>query len=1124
MIIYAKNSAGREVHVDSVPNGADCGCVCPSCGEAMLAVQGQKILHHFRHNSVESTCGYANSPETIVHHYAKKFLCDEKKVMTCDYLFVTENGAKKIIKPHEQLTFKKVQEEKQVIYNNNIYKSDLVCECEDGAIVNIEIKFSNRVKGNKFFDIKKEAKCPVLEIDVSSFGKKLKEQEDLKKLRHFLVESPDNRKWIYHPLIEEAEKKYLNERNIIREKEERERKKREEERRKRENEQEEKRKQRDLEIIKNRAEQWKRQQQIEDNEKDNLNKDANSIIKKDIDLPNNNKKRQYINKTIEKSTPTFPLNLNNSNIDSSFLSQLNDSQRAAVEYNDGPSLVIAGAGSGKTRVLTYKIAYLIQQGLKPWNILALTFTNKAAREMKERIGRLVGNDTARYLNMGTFHSVFSRILRVEGALIGYQPNFTIYDETDSRSLIKSIIKQLNLDEKQYKPATVHNRISMAKNHLITSDQYQIDHSALQRDAETRMPAVAQIYSAYQARLLQANAMDFDDLLVNTFVLFNEHEDIRRKYASRFLFVLVDEYQDTNFAQQSIVLQLVRDHQRVCVVGDDAQSIYAFRGANIDNILDFQTHLKGVKLFKLEQNYRSTQRIVEAANSLIRHNKRQIEKDVYSRNDEGDHLQYKPAYSDKEEAIIVCNDIKRIRRQEGCDYSDFAILYRTNAQSRSFEEQMRKDGIPYRIYGGLSFYQRKEIKDVIAYFRLVANPDDEEAFRRIINYPARGIGNTTIQKILDCSRGANVSVWEVVLHPDRYGLNVNKGTLAKIAAFQQMIGSFIERITTDDVATLGEDIIIQSGVRADIYSSNDPDDIARQENLQEFVSGMHDFVDIAREEDRANQVYLTDYLQDVALMSDLDSEGDEQSRVSLMTVHSAKGLEFPTVFIVGLEENIFPSQMSLNSLRELEEERRLLYVAITRAEKHCILTNAKCRFRYGRMEYDEPSRFLRDIDPRLIVEKDDNPSSSLFGGSSFGGRSSSFGGASSYGSRMQNSRPVATQFRADPKPKITSPRQAEQAVNPFSERFQQRLANAGGNLRRINSALTNGGRTMPTASSNNSSSKAPLVEGNVIEHQRFGIGTVIMVEGTGENAKATVDFKNVGTKQLLLKFAKYQIIK
>ena len=817
------------------------------------------------------------------------------------------------------------------------------------------------------------------------------------------------------------------------------------------------------------------------------------------------------------------------------LSQLNDAQREAVMYNEGPSQVIAGAGSGKTRVLTYKIAYLLQLGMKPWNILALTFTNKAAREMKERIGKLVGMETAKRLNMGTFHSVFSHILRVEAELLGYHSNFTIYDETDSRSLLKSIIKELGYDEKQYKPSTVHNRISMAKNHLITAADYAIDRSALQRDVETRLPHVSQIYMAYQARLQQANAMDFDDLLVNTYRLFNEHDDIRRKYAGRFQFVLVDEYQDTNHAQQAIVLQLVRDHQHVCVVGDDAQSIYAFRGANIDNILDFNTHFAGAKLFKLEQNYRSTQRIVQAANSLIRHNERQIRKDVFSRNDEGEKLVYKPAYSDKEEAMIVCNDIQRIKRQDGCQYSDFAILYRTNAQSRAFEEEMRKKSIPYRIYGGLSFYQRKEIKDIIAYFRLVANPDDEEAFRRILNYPARGIGNTTLQKIQACAAQHGVSLWTVISDPLSYGVNVNKGTLAKVDGFRQLITGFMERIATTDAFELGQDIIKQSGVSNDIYSGKDADDIARQENLQEFMSGLQDFVESNREEGREREVYLPDFLQEVALISDLDSDGgDDQNRVSLMTVHAAKGLEFPTVFVVGLEENIFPSQLSVNSRRELEEERRLLYVAITRAEKHCILTNAKSRFRYGRMEFDSPSRFLADIDPSLLLVQDESAgiSSSPFGSAKGYGSSSSYGGSPSYGSSrwMQNSRPVATQFRADPQPKITAPRRPEQAVDPLSERMKQRIALSGGNLRRVSEAIANGGRTLspaassPASSLSSSDNGGPLAEGMVIEHQRFGIGTVVRMEGTGENTKATVDFRNAGTKQLLLKFARYKIVR
>ncbi|MBR4369202.1 MAG: UvrD-helicase domain-containing protein [Prevotella sp.] len=828
-----------------------------------------------------------------------------------------------------------------------------------------------------------------------------------------------------------------------------------------------------------------------------------------------------------------------------FLQDLNEGQQRAVEYNDGASLVIAGAGSGKTRVLTYKIAYLLTQGMRPWEILALTFTNKAAREMKERIGKLVGTELSQQLHMGTFHSVFSRILRAEAAQLGYDSNFTIYDETDSRSLLKSIIKTMNLDEKTYKPSTVHNRISMAKNHLITAEAYAQDRSLTMRDQEARIPAVYQVYLAYQARLQQANAMDFDDLLLNTFILFHEHEDIRQKYAQRFHYVLVDEYQDTNYAQQAIVLQLVKEHQHVCVVGDDAQSIYAFRGANIDNILDFQQKFNDTKLFKLEQNYRSTQRIVQAANSLIRHNQRQIEKDVFSKNDEGEKLIYKPAYSDREEAMIVCNDIKRIRRQDHCEYSDFAILYRTNAQSRTFEEEMRKQGIPYRIYGGLSFYQRKEIKDIIAYFRLVANPNDEEAFRRILNYPARGIGNTTLQKIMECSARAGVSLWTVICDPVSYGLDVNKGTMTKIDAFRMLISSFVVQMTSVDAYELGQTIIKESGVSADIYSSTEPDAVSRQENLQEFMSGMQDFVESRREEGREQEIFLTDFLQEVALLTDLDSDDNETSRVTLMTIHSAKGLEFPTVFIVGLEENLFPSPLSVNSLRELEEERRLLYVAITRAEKHCILTNAKSRFRYGKMEFGTPSRFLKDIDPSLMLIEDNG--AGISSQKSFTGNSSSqksFTGYRSWGddwrssgsSRMQNSRPVASQFRADPKPKITAPSRPEPAVDPFSERFKQRLAQSGGNLRRINDVMTKG-RTQPNtqhptpitqqegtkASPSGARSEGALSVGSIIEHQRFGIGTVLRIEGTGENTKATVEFRNAGIKQLLLKFAKYKII-
>ena len=771
------------------------------------------------------------------------------------------------------------------------------------------------------------------------------------------------------------------------------------------------------------------------------------------------------------------------------LNELNEGQRAAVEYCDGPQLVIAGAGSGKTRVLTYKIAYLLERGMAPWNILALTFTNKAAREMKERIGRLVGQERAMYLQMGTFHSVFARILRAEAEQIGFSSNFTIYDQADARSLVKSIIKEMQLDDKTYKPNSVADRISMAKNHLLLPQQYATSSWAAD-DAQYKRPFVSQIYQRYVERCHQANAMDFDDLLVKTFVLLRDHEDVRQKYIERFQYVLVDEYQDTNYAQQEIVLLLAHEHGRVCVVGDDAQSIYSFRGANIDNILNFQKQYQGAKLYKLEQNYRSTQLIVRAANSLIRKNERQIHKDVFSENEVGERLTLKPAYSDKEEAMIVCNDIKRIRRQEKCEFSDFAILYRTNAQSRSFEEQMRKDGIPYRIYGGLSFYQRKEIKDVIAYFRVVVNPNDEEALRRIINYPARGIGDTTVGKIVETANRHQVSLWQVIQQPIVFDLNLAKGTLTKLEAFKTLIEGWSTRVEQEDAYELGHSIIMESGISKDIYSSSNPEDLSRQENLEEFLGGMQDFVETRKEEDRENETGLSDFLQEVALLTDLDSDDDkEQPKVSLMTIHAAKGLEFPTVFVVGLEENIFPSPMCVNTMRELEEERRLLYVAITRAEKHCFLTCAQNRFRYGRMEYDTPSRFIKDFDPSLLKVEGNSGLSGMSGFSNVSSHSSStsISSRSSYTRPVQNPRPVATQFMADPKRRIVPLRQE-------TPRPQSAIGNIG------------------------------IKEGNVIEHQRFGVGTVIKVEGTGENTKATVEFKNAGIKQLLLKFAKYTIVR
>ena len=799
------------------------------------------------------------------------------------------------------------------------------------------------------------------------------------------------------------------------------------------------------------------------------------------------------------------------------LNDLNDAQRAAVEYIDGPSLVIAGAGSGKTRVLTYKIAYLLSQGMKPWSIMALTFTNKAAREMKERIGKLVGDDLAQHLYMGTFHSIFSRILRAEAEHIGFNNNFTIYDESDSRSLLKAIIKEMGLDDKAYKPAAVHARISMAKNNLVTAEAYDSDPAILEQNKRAKMPAIGKIYVAYVQRCRQANAMDFDDLLMLTFQLFRDHEEIRQKYAGRFDYILVDEYQDTNHVQMSIVMQLCKEKLRVCAVGDDSQSIYSFRGANIDNILNYQKQLPGTQLFKLEQNYRSTQTIVEAANSLIHHNRNQIQKEVFSKNDKGEKIQYKPAYSDKEEALIVAKNIQRIKRQDDCGYDQFAILYRTNAQSRSFEEEFRKQGIPYRIYGGLSFYQRKEIKDIIAYFRLVANPDDEEAFKRIINYPARGIGATTVTKIADCAHQNQVSFWEVIGNIEHYGLNVNKGTQTKLENFRLLISSFIDRSHTLDVYELGDAIIRESRISEDIMSGKNADDLARQENLEEFLSGMQTFVAGRQEEGRMDEAYLTDYLQDVALLTDADSEGEkDEPRVSLMTIHAAKGLEFATVFVVGLEENIFPSPLAAVSVRELEEERRLLYVAITRAEKHCILTNAKNRFRYGKMEFDNPSRFIDEIDASLIEGGEETPESSFGGGrSSFGG----YGSEGGYGRRMpwdrdrsgyrrdyQNSKPVASQFMADPKPGFKSVR----AVNAV-HRIMGDTASS--------SSVASAGSSASKASS----AAGSLCEGCRIEHQRFGIGTVLKIEGSGENTKATVEFQNAGTKQLLLKFAKFTIL-
>ena len=815
------------------------------------------------------------------------------------------------------------------------------------------------------------------------------------------------------------------------------------------------------------------------------------------------------------------------------LSQLNDAQRQAVVYDDGPELVVAGAGSGKTRVLTYKIVWLLEhEQLKPWAVLALTFTNKAANEMKSRIAQLVGEERARYLQMGTFHSVFSHILRVEAQHIGFQSGFTIYDETDSRSLIKNIVKQMELDDKKYKPADVHKAISRAKNDLCTAEQYANDGSRIEQDRQKNIPEIYKVYLAYQQRLHQANAMDFDDLLMLTYELFQTHDDIRKKYADRFEYVLVDEYQDT--------------------VGDDYQSIYAFRGAKIDNILNFTSRYKNAKVFKLERNYRSSRLIVAAANSLMKHNQRQIEKNVYSENEEGDKLTILETLSDKREAAVVCREIKRIKAQEHCHWSDFAILYRTNAQSRLFEEQMHSPEIGmancYRVFGGVSFYQRKEIKDALAYFRLVVNSDDEEAFRRVINYPTRGIGNTTVQKIISTAQQNEISLWETICHPGQYGLSVNRGALAKLDAFRQLIQSFIDKRGAVDALTLGKEILERSGMKADLDADKTPEGEGKRENIDSLTSGIADFVQSQQEQGLEDHELLSDYLSTVSLLTDMDNDDSSSDKLTLMTIHSAKGLEFGTVFIVGMEENIFPSLMSADNQRGLEEERRLLYVAITRAEHHCYLSWAHTRWLFGKLDpYVRKSRFLDDIDPKYLTVRAEDGGATIRNHGGWKRKpwddddyeiNKPYTGSHPWGdeyphysSRMQNSRPVAGQFMADPQPKITKPHRAEQAINPFSPSFEQQLRQKG-NFKRVTKAMTNGGRTCNynernenshTGLGQNNTSNYGIKVGSVILHSRFGKGQVKKIEGSGENCKATIDFEETSTKVLLLRFAKFKVL-
>lgn len=788
------------------------------------------------------------------------------------------------------------------------------------------------------------------------------------------------------------------------------------------------------------------------------------------------------------------------------LKSLNPNQLAAVEYTDGPELIIAGAGSGKTRVLTYKIAYLLQKGLAPWSILALTFTNKAAREMKSRVAELVGEDRARYLNMGTFHSVFLRILRAEAEAVGLQRNFSIYDDGDSRGVVNSIIKEMQLDDKQYKASAILGRIGAAKNSLVTPEVYMSDPHLMERDKVSSTPKLGQIYAMYAARCKAANAVDFDDMLLFTYKLFAENPQIAKKYAERFCYVLVDEYQDTNYAQQAILTLLTKEQRNICVVGDDAQSIYAFRGANIDNILKFQSIYEGARLFKLEQNYRSTQTIVKAANSVIVNNQRQIRKEVFSENGDGEKVHLNIAYSDKEEASVVCNEIRRLHNRYGVAYRDIAVLYRTNAQSRLFEEELRRQDTPYCIYGGMSFYQHKEIKDVIAYFRLVANPNDEEALKRVINYPKRGIGDTTISKLIAASRACNVSLWDVVGNPSMYNAGVSAGTEKKVLGFYYLIDEFIRDNRTVDAYGLGKEILEKSGLKFELAADKSIEGAERQDNIEEFMSGLHDFVDTKREEGYEDEVYIANFLQEVALLTDSDEENDNDDdassneRVSLMTIHASKGLEFNSVFVVGLEENIFPSPRACSSVRELEEERRLLYVAITRAEQRCFLSCAKSRYQYGSMMFNEPSRFLKEIDKQYLVVE---------------GNAAGFKSQSSQPQPFQ-SRPQSRSFQSRPQ---SQPYRETPQRNPF----QSTMPSGFRRVQTVSQRFQTSASTQRTQASA-SSQRQTIHAGARVEHQRFGLGTVVAVEGVGENEKATIEFQNAGTKTLLMKFARLTVLK
>ena len=756
-----------------------------------------------------------------------------------------------------------------------------------------------------------------------------------------------------------------------------------------------------------------------------------------------------------------------------YLSDLNEAQKEAVLNTDGPALVIAGAGAGKTRVLTYRIANLLQKGVPPSTILALTFTNKAAREMKERIGRIAG-DSSRYLWMGTFHSIFARILRIDGEKLGYKPSFTIYDTTDTKSLLRAVIKDLQLDDKVYKPSMIYSRISAAKNNLVTANAYAANAEITERDRANKVPMLADIYKAYSIRCFRSNAMDFDDLLLNTNILFRDFPDVLASYQKRFNYLLVDEYQDTNYSQYLIVKKLSALHHNLCVVGDDAQSIYSFRGARIENIFDFRNEYPEYKLFKLEQNYRSTQIIVNAANSIIHKNEGQIKKEVYSKNEAGEKIRVMQSMTDSEEGLLVSGDIYDMRRSLDINWSDFAILYRTNAQSRIFEETLRKKNVPYRIYGGLSFYERKEIKDILAYFRMAINPGDEEALKRTINYPKRGIGDTTIDRLFELSATLEVSVWNIISDIEHYTSHITPPVQKKLTGYTNLIKLYGSKTGDLDAYTLATEIAMSTGIMRELKEGQTVEDVSRYENLQELLNAIKEFTDAALT--NGEPAGLEAYLANVSLLTDQDTEKEEdKNKVTLMTVHSAKGLEFKHVYVVGMEENLFPSSMTSGSPKELEEERRLFYVAVTRAEKQVTLSYALNRYKWGKLERTNPSRFIRDVNPEYI----------------------SF---------------------TEPVSKTAAKTDTKYSDSGFSKIFEAPAPGGyGSKLKKVNES------TSSSSAPFIASDLSQLAAGDSVEHERFGTGVIEAIEGQSPNTTATVNFKTAGSKKLLLRFAKLRKI-